>query len=1016
MDTTTFLRTILPTSGVLFIAKIKRRAAQHDQTIHYPVADADEAAVKALELDEEFPQDNVYFAMASYKEVIYRTSAKSDFTYAAGRTQSNALHVKCLWQDWDVGKDNDANSYPDRNAAVAALRVYQQAVGLPAPLIVSSGYGLHTYWVFSEAVTAKEWEGIAGMQRIIMRHLQVKFDPSRDKDCASILRPVGCHNRKPDEEDRLVHVMREGAAPMPAMEYKRRLQKYITDNNLTALVSGPMGDVPEWASATGNITDMAQSYPDSFAEIAVEHCQQLQDFRSTGGTSEPLWYAHIGLMKHFKDGERFAHEWGAKYDGYDAAETDAKLSQWAVGPTTCARMKELNAEGCKGCKRTCATPLQLGYREEVAAEHIPNVDDIAVAAPIHADAVARKSQETEGMPFGWPDRFGYNRATDRITARVKDADGVWQQVGIATPLFYPIEQIRLEDGTYAFRMHMWVRGKVREFDMPTKHVADKRSLKMQLAANQVHVIDDAATANYMSNYMTNLRVAKEEIETYRQMGWHHDYKAFLIGDKLVTEAGEQRVVVSERFAENFRKLSTPKGTKDVWIDVVRTLFNKPNGEPYQFAICAAFAAPLHDLLGFSEWSGIPYAITTDKSGFGKTTVNQIANAVWGDPEVSKIANATPKSILGIASTFNCVPYLLDEVTTFLGKPQDMADTLYALSNGRGREGMDGSGRLREQWKPWKGSCAITGNRNIFAQVTENKLNPEALQMRVFEVDLDTYPRLTAMVEGHPDYIAHNAAHGLMAKTVMSESYGVIGPEYIRFIMKNIDEVRTKLRKVSSGMAKHMVGGDSSKERFYYHLITTVLVGGYYAKKLGFIDFDMNNLRDWCVKHVARMRETVKESAQAPQDNFANLMSSLSGNILITKHFENIDGRSHHGEPHIGQSMRNPIAGRYALGDEKERPKLYVTVNSVKAWCTEHGIQFNTLRREFLKEGIIRLGTKGVNRDTGAVRVRIGKGVLDVAELGSPWCIELDAHAAESILYPPAEVTPITEARAKAVVS
>lgn len=1019
MDTTTFLKTILPESGVKYLMRLVPRPTK-DVSIHTTVATAEEAAEVLRAWDARYPEQNVYYAMASYKETLYKTAKRksdgAEFEYVVGRTQANALHVKSLWQDWDVGKANEANSYATREDALQAIKQYLHATGLPAPIVVSSGYGIHTYWVFTEEITASEWESVACLQRTIMRHLGIKFDPMRDKDCASVLRAPGTLNKKPGQAPRMVKVARAEVNALPAQEYKRRLQKYIDAHDLTTQVSvNRAPDTPDWAKGGGNLSDMKVEYPDSFAEVAVEHCSQMREFRETGGTSEPVWYMHIGLMKHFKDGERFAHEWGANYDGYSAEETDAKLAQWAVGPTTCAEFKNKHPDGCRGCKQQCRSPIQLGHKEDIAPEHLPNVERVAETAAQIAKQVIEKVQNADGLPFGWPDRFGYNRSTDRITAKVQDPNGVWQDVGIATPLFYPIEQIRLEDGTFAFRMHMWVRGKIREFELPTKYVADKKALKMQLASNQVHVINDAATASFMSNYMNNLRVAKDEIETYRQMGWHHDFNGFLIGDTLITETEEKKVVLSQSFPHGHRSLYAPKGDIQTWARAVDKLFNQPNGEPYQFAICAAFAAPLHDLMGFPEWSGIPYAITTNESGFGKTTVNLISNAVWCDPEKAKIANSTPKAILGIASAYNCIPFLLDEVTTFLGKSVDMGDTLYALSNGRGREGMDGGGKLREGLPPWKGVCAMTGNRNILMQVTENKLNPEAIQMRVFEIDLDTYPRLTTMTKGHPDYEAHYEEHSLLAKTVCAENYGRIGPEYVRFIMKNLDEVRTKLRRVSTGMAKFMDGGDATKERFYYHLITTVLVGGYYAKKLGYINFDLNNLREWCVKHVAKMRSTVKESANTPKDNLASLLAYLSPSILITKNFDRWDSRGAHAkhqELHLGQALRTPVAGRYAIGDEKERPKLYVTVSSIREWCREHGVQFNTLRRDFIREGFIRFGTNGVNRETGAVRVAIGRGVANQPALSNPWCLEFDAYAVEGILQPHVEpAAPPTEAKA-----
>ena len=1020
MDTKTFLKTLLPESGIKFVASIRPRKnpqpGKATATIHYPVADYDEAADKAILIDRTEANDNVYFAMASFKEVIYKTTAYKDkdgnpreFEYPAGRVQTNVRAVKCLWMDLDVGKAAEANSYATRQDALASLKTYIDAVGLPTPIIVNSGYGLHAYWSFTEEVSADEWESTAKYQRVIMRHLGVKFDPSRDKDCASVLRVPGTYNKKPGKEPKLVKVVRGIVDRMPAQEYKRLLKKYVADNGLDSQVAP---DVPEWARGlVGNLSGPDMEFPDSYAAIAVTHCKQMQEFRDTGGASEPIWYAHIGLMKHFKDGVKLAHEWSAKYAGYSAEETDAKLEQWTYGPTTCEKFKELNAEGCAGCEKTCKSPVQLGLTEEVTK---PNITEMIEQAAAAATEVLNSlpSDETvgdDGAPVFWPEGFSYTPSTELITRRIKDKDGVWQDSPVATPLFYPVDQICQEDGTFALRMHIWIRGKAREFLLPTKHTADPRNLKIHLAANRVHVMDDKGAALCLSKQMVAMTKRREEINTYKQMGWHHDYQAFLIGDTLITKDSERKVVLGQRFPNDLRNCYKPKGNKQLWIDAVNELYNREYAEPYQFAICAAFSSVLNPLLGYSEWSGIPYAFTTSRSGYGKSTVNKIALSIWmQQTRDTVVCDATPKAVLGMASAMNNVPFLLDEVTKYMSDPADQADILYAFSNGTPRKGMTQDGALREASPGWNGNYPLTGNRNIMQQVTENKLNPEAAQMRLFEIDLDTYPRVATMSKGTPEYDALYETHSHLARTVVDECYGTIGVDFVRYIMAHQDDVREKLKRVSRGLAKHMNGGDATKERFYYHLITCVLVAGYYAKKMGLVSFDLARLRDWCIEHVRRLRLIVNEFQNTPEDNFANMMSDLVGKIVVTRNFAKLDGRSGYTETHIGRNLRNPICGRFVIGDEKERPQLYLTIRAVQQWCFEHGIQYTTLRREFIEREIIRFGAKGVNRDTGAARISIGRGVDDLPNLGKPWCLELDAERAAGIVTHalPADILPI----------
>ena len=67
MDTITFLRLILPASGVYFAQRIHPRPGMKDATILYPVDDLEQLADKLTTIDAQYPNDNTYYALASYK-------------------------------------------------------------------------------------------------------------------------------------------------------------------------------------------------------------------------------------------------------------------------------------------------------------------------------------------------------------------------------------------------------------------------------------------------------------------------------------------------------------------------------------------------------------------------------------------------------------------------------------------------------------------------------------------------------------------------------------------------------------------------------------------------------------------------------------------------------------------------------------------------------------------------------------------------------------------------------------
>ena len=1015
MDTKTFLQAVLPKSGLYYSMRFVplENHPRGGAAIHNTYGDIDDFADGLLSQDSRYQRDNVYFALATYNEVRYKTSQKTGREYVVGRTKDNVRNVKSLWMDWDVGKlDADGKLKPDCYAsqqdAVDALKLYLKATGLPTPIIVSSGYGIHTYWVLTDEVPAAEWERVAVKQRSIMRHLGIKFDPTRDTDCASVLRPVGCSNKKQGAKNKTVRTLRDAINALPLQEYNRIFTKYLNANEIVTVEAS----APSWVrNAQGGILSdfNTNNFPDSFAEIAVNHCAQLKEFSETGGSNygDNQWYGCLALLKFFKDGDKFKYEWSAKDPRFSPESTDAKQEQWKHGPPTCDYFKEKCGASCEGCTKNCRTPLSLGLSEAVET---PTVSEVVEAQADHVSklVVAETKAElgaSDPVVF-WPPNTGYDKEGDFIYRRIKDSEGVVQNVRVSEPLYYPVNQIRDEEGDLVLRMHLIKRGKIEEFTMPTEKIADHRRLQAALTAKGIRVVDAKLAQDLIAQQMINLVRSTDPIHTYSQMGWKDGGKGFLIGDTLIVEDGLRKVVLGDRYPEDLRNVFECKGEPEPWIEAINTMYNREHGEPYQFAICAAFGAILAPLLNYHEWNGIPYALTSDESGRGKSTVNTLALSIYMKQNRDTIvSDSTPKAILGLASTFNNVPFLLDEITKYLSDPEDQMAVLYALSNGSPRKGLNADGNVRKALSGWCGCYPMTSNRNVIQQLTENPVNAEASQMRVFEIDMALYPKLGTTDKNHPDHKKYFEAHSELAKTITSENYGTIGVAYIQYIIKHREAIKDKLREIGRAL-ETSTGGDPTKERFYIHLVTCVLVGGLIARKMGFIRFDMKALKNWCLNHIRKLRDIVKETHDTPQELFAHMLADLSGNIIITKRFDTLDGRKDM-ESHLGGTLRYPIAGRMVLGNEVERPKLFISHAAIRQWCTNRRKSYATTKRDFLKAGLIRFGYPGTNPENGSVKVYLGKGV-PVQALGQAWCFEFDYSEANGV------VKPVTSAEVKGI--
>jgi hypothetical protein len=126
--------------------------------------------------------DDAYFALESYGE-------------DDERKQHNVIALRCLWLDIDCG---EGKPYEKIEEAIAAVKQLCDRVGLPKPMIVMSGHGIHVYWSNKRAISPREWLPYAqGLKAACIVH-GLRADPARTADCASVLRPPGTHNHKDD--------------------------------------------------------------------------------------------------------------------------------------------------------------------------------------------------------------------------------------------------------------------------------------------------------------------------------------------------------------------------------------------------------------------------------------------------------------------------------------------------------------------------------------------------------------------------------------------------------------------------------------------------------------------------------------------------------------------------------------------------------------------------------------------------------------------------------------------------
>lgn len=901
MDTAVFLSKILSDEGLIVLAEFRGGAMKR----HHFLPNFDEASKKVHALNDTGAE--VYHACATYK---------SD----ANRKQDNVARVKSLWVDIDVGK---ADGYQTRNEAKDALGDVCKALGFHLPTIVSSGKGLHCYWLFDAAVTGEVWKVGANKFRQALDLLGFKHDPSCTADVTRILRPVGSTWRKAGEKP--VKLLLDSKSEAFGW-YTSQIDKFLGVNAPASVsLSGPSRKffdlIP--VEKLGRVAE----YPPSSAHQIADKCGQISRMREfKGAVSELEWRNAIGLIKHTIEGEDLCHEWSQGDPRYDAAETQQKLDNWKTPPTTCAQFEIAASHICGGCKfkGKVNSPIGLGY---VATQEVP----VELTQP---DGVSiEEINYFEMFPVG------YKWENNHLQRLVEDKDGVPHWISFSDTLFYPTTRIKLEDETWAQRVRMQVaKGRWREFEMPTKYLSNSEQIRAQLAAYEIviHPRMGQHAIDYTNGWLNQYKELAIEMQLYKEYGWHLDGTGFLVGDNLITEKHVSKVGLAKRVPDTLRVLGGDgvAGSESEWARVFNHVYDRPNAEVYQFTAMGLLSAPIVGLLGIPDWHGIPIALT-GAGGQGKTALGLAACSAYGIPSAFMLgcSTATINSFDPHIGVLHHLPCIFDEVTG--RESTDISTRLYAVSSGVSKPRATVTGESSSVKFTWDTISLITANTNITELLAKLDFNQaDASQVRVFEYSV---PEGTLnKVFGGVD------AQNLITSDLGQKNYGAAGRVALRDMMFNRSQIRADFE---SYRKKFGIKSDNydPKERFYVDLVATAYVGGRRFKELGLLTYDIDNAKDWALDQIVNMRNSRAENAYIPEDKLAQFLASLHGNLLVTKN-TNLSVEA----PMESFQLRGEVKARMATTERK----FYVSLHAFESWCFDNKLQPGILRKDLMQQGFI----------------------------------------------------------------
>ncbi|MGA9267878.1 MAG: hypothetical protein WBV79_15705, partial [Rhodomicrobium sp.] len=328
------------------------------------------AAVKAADSANK----NVFFGCSSFKDDRHRT-------------QDNVEAEKSFWLDIDCGPGRD---YATQADAIRALWSFCNELGLLKPVVVSSGAGIHCYWPMGEDIDPRAWKQTAELLKKATKDWGLKVDHSRTADSASVLRPVGTHNRKRETPKKVKIVAHGGGGSGDHAEFHLRLAEYVGEDAVQGDELAIEGAIdPRLAGDNSDLSGPPREHKPSDANKIAEKCAVVREMRDTGGrVEEPLWRGVLGIVARTVQGDELCHEWSAGHPKYSRSETQNKIDGTLdYGPTTCEKLSEHRPDACKACTywQKVKSPITLG-EDEARAE-----------AAISAD---QDDGSSEGVPAG----------------------------------------------------------------------------------------------------------------------------------------------------------------------------------------------------------------------------------------------------------------------------------------------------------------------------------------------------------------------------------------------------------------------------------------------------------------------------------------------------------------------------------------------------------------------------------------------------------------------------------------
>lgn len=943
MENFDLLSAVQPAVGWFAIVGIKDDIVK--QTLVQTREEADR--VIAQYLDQE---RNVFFGVAKYKT-------------DAGRTKDNVLALRSLWLDIDCSEAkaavNEKTGRPDgyatqRDGALALLE-FRKLVGLPKPIIVSSGRGIHAYWSFDRDVTREEWEPVAERLRDLCYTHNFYVDPAVF-EVARILRVPGTLNFK-DNPPKPVEVVR----PAPPVNFDEVVQTLGVKRAATQKKWEPT----ELGKAMRASTEF------NFAKIMQrsakgDGCKQLlHAYQNRKDLDYYDWFHAISVAAMCEDADKAVHMMSEGHPGYDPATLDAKVAT-IKGATSCAKFEGKNPALCQGCKwkGQILGPKHLG---KVIKEASSSTVEVLVDTP------EGPRSETLTIPE-YP--FPYFRGEGGGIWRkgIKGEDGVESDPVLVYPYdFYALKRMRDQKNgeIIVFRRHLPLDG-VEDFLVPLNEVTSKDTLRKAISTYSIVAAGKSfdILMDYTIKSITKMHSIRKMEIMRNQFGWADNYSKFIIGDQEISKDGVLYSPPSNTTAALAKHMG-PVGSLDKWKEVW-SLYGRPGMEGHAFAALSAFGAPL---LRFMRQTGAAINLVSPESGTGKTTALRMAMSVYGHPTelIAKKSDTLNAKMQWLAIMRN-LPFCVDEITNM--DADEFSELVYSMSQGKGKERMTAGGNeLRINDTTWQTISLCTSNASFYEKLSTIKGWADGEMMRLIEYRIN------------PTNAISTEEGKAMFDQQLMENYGHAGPIFVRYVLENLEEIEEACMTIQARLDRELKL--TQKERFWSAGVAANITAGFVCKMLGLIDWDINQLYQWACNMILGLREEIQPPATSTAQVIGDFINRYMQNILVVD--DAVDQRSN-----LQVIPKMEPRGELVIRYEPDTKMMFIAAKKFKEYCVTYQINYKETLNKLKAEGIfLRSDTKRMTKGmkvttTGVQALFFDTSVGDFLDIGNLLPIAVEA--------------------------